>query len=174
MNINIRAQDKLILESLYKNDGALSTTDLKASTGLDTDAIGYSVRQKLEPAGLLEYEIEDHHGAKTRVHQLTNKGRDEIKSGLIGDVFGDGSTTEDDPERVALEARINDLEDEVERLKNKTQANKQLLDSLRSRVDSLADYVAKHHDRLNGLRWAIEETVDVDVGEYVKRVRNDS
>lgn len=174
MNINIRVQEKLILESLYRNDGPLSTTELKASTGLDTDAIGYAVRQKLEPGGLLEYEIEDHHGAKTRVHQLTTKGRDDIKSGLIGDVFGDGSTTEDDPERITLEARINDLEAGVEQLKNKTQANKQLLDSLRGRVDSIGEYVEKHHERLDAIRWTIEDEVDADVVEYLKRIRNSS
>lgn len=169
----MRIQEELILESLYRNDDPLSTTQLKASTGLDADAIGYAVRHKLEPAGLIDYWLQDDHGTQVRIHTLTEKGNSEIQQGLIGDVFGDGSTTEDNPERVALEARIDDLEDDVKKLQNKTQANKQLIDSLRGRVESAVEYIKTHDQRLNGIRWALDSELGIDVAEYVKRVRSD-
>ncbi|RDZ64043.1 hypothetical protein C5B90_13150 [Haloferax sp. Atlit-12N] len=168
--MKIRIEEKLILEALYKNDEPLSTTDLKSSTGIDTDAIGYSVRQKLEPEGLVEYEYREDNGTEVRVHDLTAKGESEIQQGLIGDVFGESS--ESDPERVALEARIDELEERLGAVENKTQANKQLLDSLRSRIDKAAEVIQKHDRRLNGIRWALEENGVVDVVEYVKKVKS--
>jgi hypothetical protein len=167
--MNIRIEEKLILESLYKNDRSLSTTELKSSTGIDTDAIGYSVREKLAPEGLVDFSYEEVNGTEVRVHTLTATGESEIQQGLIGDVFAEDSG---DPERVALEARIDELEEELERVKNKQQANKQLLDTLRSRVDKAAEVIQKHDVRLNGIRWAVEDTVGVDVVEYVNRVKN--
>lgn len=168
--MNIRIEEKRILEALYENDRPLSTTELKSFTGIDTDAIGYTVRNKLEPEGIIEYWKEERHGTETRVHELTAKGVSEIQSGLIGDIFGESSET--DPERVALEARIDELEEQLEQLENKTQANKQLLDDLRNQVDTISEYVEKHHERLNGLRLALEEEFNVDVVEYVKQIRN--
>ena len=166
--MNIRIEEKLILEALYENDRPLSTTELKSSTGIGTDAIGYSVREKLEPEGIIEYWYEERQGTETRVHELTDHGTAEIERGLIGDIF-----TEDagDPERVALEARIDDLEEQLEQVQNKTQANKQLLDDVRSRVEKVADVVKENRVRLNGIRWALEEK-RIEVVEFVKKVNN--
>ena len=166
--MNIRIEEKLILEALFENDRPLSTTELKSSTGIDRDAIGYSVREKLEPAGLVSYEYDDQHGTEVRVHELTQKANSEIQQGLIGDVFAEDAG---DTERVALEARIDELEDEIAEVKNKTTANKQLLDTLGGRIDSVAEYVEKHQERVNALRMALEEEFSVDVVKYVKQLR---
>jgi DNA-binding transcriptional regulator GbsR (MarR family) len=166
--MNIRIEEKLILESLYENDRPLSTTELKSSTGIGTDGIGYSVREKLEPEGIIEYWYEERQGTETRVHDLTDYGTAEIERGLIGDIFTEDSG---DPERVALEARIDELEEQLEQVQNKTQANKQLLDDIRSRVESVADVVKENRARLNGIRWALEEK-GIEVVEFVKKVKN--
>jgi len=165
--MNIRIEEKLILEALYENDRPLSTTELKSSTGIGTDGIGYSVREKLEPEGIIEYWYEERQGTETRVHELTDYGTAEIERGLIGNIFDES----EDPERVALEARIDELEERLDAVENKTQANKQLLDDVRSRVEKIADVVKENRVRVNGIRWALEER-GIEVVEFVNRVKN--
>ncbi|MBP1986978.1 hypothetical protein [Halolamina salifodinae] len=171
MNITKREED--ILESLYKEDGPLSTTELKSSTGIGTKAIGYSVREKLEPEGLVSYEYEESNGTEVRVHELTEEGESKIQRGLIGDVFGKSS--ESDPEKVALKAQVDEMEDRLEKVENKTQANKQILDGLQTRLDKAVEYIEKHDTRLNGLRWALEDSsLMLSIEEYVEKVRENS
>lgn len=172
--MNIRIEEKLILEALFKNEDPLSTTQLKASTGIDTDGLGYSVRSKLEPEGLVDYWYEDRNGTETRVHQLTEKGESEIQQGLIGDIFSEGPT-EEELERVALESRVDELEERVESVENKTQANKELIDEINSRLDQAAEYIREFDIRLNGLRWAFAESpLELDIDQYVQKVRENS
>jgi chromosome segregation ATPase len=99
---------------------------------------------------------------------LTDHGRAEIERGLIGDIFDNDSA---DPERVALEARIDELEEQLDAYENKIDANKQLLHNLRSRVEKIGGVVEENRVRVNGMRWALEEK-GIEVVEYVKRVKN--
>jgi chromosome segregation ATPase len=168
--MNIRIEEKLILEALYENDYPLSTTELRSSTKIGTQAIGYSVRDKLAENNLIEFWYEERQGTDTRIHELTDHGIAEIERGLIGNIFDE---EKQDLEKVALEARIDELEERLESIENKTDANKQLLDTLSNRIEKVADLVKKHDARINGIRWALEESdVSFGVVEYVKKVKN--
>ena len=148
MEINLNRLEKEMLELLFKLDRGISSTEFRSEIGgLEGYKLNYRY-EKLEEAGLIKLrdKEESDQTIPPKIAELTEKGREEIRRGLIGeDVFGESSDTIELPKSYVqnlrtdveeLEGRVNSL---LERKRQSDQKVERLEETLRACVLALND-----------------------------------
>jgi TolA-binding protein len=122
-----------ILQRLYENGGSANTTDLRALTGIDNNAIiVYRHTEKLAPRGLVELEQPETDGTHIapKVATLTSEG-ETVAERIIK---GRGEASTNISEYVdQLEAKVNQLEtriDELETAENHRERDEQVAETV--------------------------------------------
>lgn len=162
---------RTVLRVLWEaEDGAATTTDVKAATGLENYEITYRF-DKLEELDLVEQSYDDQApttGLPPRQAELTDRAIDEIQQGLIGDVFDAEASTEVSVSREQLHEFHEDIEMLERRVDALTNQQRQLAD-LEDRIDWFEDeYQEGLLPRLLALYEALDEELNVDATQYIE------
>jgi hypothetical protein len=105
-NLDWKSQE--ILRAIYKNDGAATTSEIRALTGIDTnDQVLYRFREKLLPRGLIEVEQPESETARPepKVATFTQQGV-EVTEQIIDERAGPAD----------IESRVDKLEADISRV----------------------------------------------------------
>lgn len=164
MDIDLNRREEEILELLFELDRGISSTEFRSEiSGLGGYKLNYRY-ERLEDAGLitLRDEEESEQTIPAKIAELTEKGEEAIRCGLLGeDVFdAQSSDTVELPKTYVqnLKAQIEELEDKVnamnQRKRDSDEKVEQLERTLRACVLALSD---------NGIR--VSPYMDEDGGD---------
>lgn len=176
--INFNEHDKTYLKCLYDEEGFLTTTQIKAKTGLDVDKIGYRNR-KFGTQKYIEFvKVEKADTSKLPSHmeqmkqaKLTDRGRELINKGILGNptnIEVEAPTTQDKEE---LQKQITEHKEQISELQNKNRSLKVLHDHQDEKIEKLEKEIQEIKNSKTNTTEKID-SIQKEINEIQEQIKN--
>lgn len=178
--IPVNDKDRSFLQCLFEADGYLTTSEIRQQTGINRRLLNYRYNKfgeerYSEIVDIAKVDEEDlpKNIEEMKKAKLTDKGRQLIRQGFIGDPAEDHISEE----VVLTRDKYEELLDDMEQLENRVNTLKSVLDNqtsvlrdMQSSVDSLTQWRTKVNTFIIAMKSALS-ALNVDFGRHLKKAR---
>lgn len=185
--IQINEKDKAFLQALVDQDDFVTISDLKSITGISRQNLGYRFEKFGERyADIIDVEHQDAeespYHSPPRMACITDKGKEAIKSGLIGNPEEDHITptielTKDDIEDIEgkfdqMQTQINSLQSELEKQQSSMQDLQHKLQDISERLSKLNSWKEDVKVFVLAVRYTFKNS-DINFVKYLKKAKRE-